>query len=513
MQQLGLFQEGDSFKMALASKKRGKPIIHLVRLAHRMGELDDVKPLYMLQKTLAENQYRLISGLPSSSIFIRTWEAKLPKLLFSKALCSILRFQIEKIVPFTPEQTIASLKLDHKDNKHMLAITTKEFLKTHLEEAKIYGIDPEIVGAPESALQRWSEWLHPELSAYLMVYLSDHQITLLLVQNKMVRLSQTIPYGVSSLLSALKKDKPDLSLIESQEFAKKIDLLRMNKNTFSNLFASLIELRQQLNRSLSFIKTTLPEAQFTELLLAGEVETTFKIAKFLKEIVEKTPVDPPPVKGLSQTDLFRFAVPIGLALDGFTDNPTNFRMGEFIQEKLTKKRLLKSSLFLAASLFLFIFLSGYSLLLMEKEIELGAKKFAHYAEKLGGYKIKNNGDLSREINRVTLFLKENPVQPLNRKLPTKVSTLLRLLAEKFPREEDSNIEITHLNYTLKSYPTIEKRGEPFSTLIELEFKAENSKSARKFYADLEGISELVDARKEKLFEIKKGYYKISFHLN
>ncbi len=149
MRSLGLFIEEKSIKIAVVSNVKNHLKIEL------MEEYAEI-PYELFQ----EKNLRIVSGLSSEDVVRR--EASL-KLTRQAALLKALPFQLESLLPFSPEETLVHPFFFPQKEKTDVVVfaTTRLALKKHIMALLEKKIEPDQISAVPIALARWARWMFP----------------------------------------------------------------------------------------------------------------------------------------------------------------------------------------------------------------------------------------------------------------------------------------------------------------------------------------------------------------
>lgn len=493
MHYLGLFQEGDTVKLALLRNKRGKVSIELLRTGRPATKLEYVKPLYMLEERFRKKDPVVISALFNHEVFVRSWKAKLPRFLLRATLKKILSFEVEQLMPFSAEQVIAAALIDKNREDNSVIATTDELLKDHLDKLKNLSVDPEVISCEQIGIMRFMQWIKPSLSSYFMVHIGLHHITFLIVTNSIVRFSISISTGVSHLLAALRQDKRELSLVESREFCKKVELTRVSRSHFPHLAEQCKLLEQELDRVISFTEKEHAYISKLPLIFSGQCANYFKMEKFVAkgmhfeaEAIETVTTD---------EKLVRFAVPIGICIDQIKGDSINFRTEKWICFKVIKKRLLQLYSYLGFSLLLFATTVTAVIALNQKELKKLNALFSSYTTQkdLSFSKLKEEADLlDTKIKK--------PISKQEQHLPVKVVEFLGWLTRTQEKADPKMpLLLTSFNYSLKPASAVD---------IEITFTTDSAVAAKKLYKELEQKW----GDKKMRVTHKKNSYRAEIHL-
>ena len=152
MRCLGLFIEGKSVKIAIASK------VNKQLKLEQLGEFDEIPHALLQEKNL-----HIVTGLSSEDVVRREITLKLTR---QAAIVKALPFQLESMLPFSLEETVVHpFFYPHKDKTDVVVFaTTRLALKKHLALLQEKQIDPDQISCIPMALARWARLLFSEQS-------------------------------------------------------------------------------------------------------------------------------------------------------------------------------------------------------------------------------------------------------------------------------------------------------------------------------------------------------------
>jgi len=241
-----------------------------------------------------------------------------------------------------------------------------------------------------------------------------------------------------------------------------------------------------------------------KILFSQVLEDRSRLEAFLKNKFSHfftIPTDGPSLQDYPYDKLRAFAIPIGLALDGLSDTPCQFRQRDFQSPKeIRKKRfLMRGSCFASITLALVIALAG-GWTLHRKEKALEDRIAVHFSapglpleQQLAGWQKK--------------LVQDGQEFPLIPDVPS-VRDVLAWLGDL----HEPAVEIVQFHYGLVQYPKAGEKQQPYSAKVDVEFKAANPATAHRFQEALEKVPTLIDKKQKVAWTAQKESYKISFVL-
>ncbi len=540
---LGIYCDGAFIKAAKIAKAKGSiQIVELIEAVLPQKE-EDVNPLYIDpdRKKIQQFSQELLSAssLSGTDAILRRMKLKLTK---QKEIDEAFLFQAEPLLPYSIDTAILDKWLLEKHpDASTIAFTAaqKESVKTHLDQFKEWGIDPETVSLDSVGYTALLQQYADRMPLQLLIGIERNETTCALIKEGKLIASHVISEGWESLYEACLKDCGEHPIAPKEFFMKSfaerfvdgsIQLMEQEKKFFQSIEWNQIALLRE---------TKLNETPL--LLVTGEganiPELPESVAHTLKLTLQPfhVPTDPHAFNA--------FALPIGLALSllpSFKEK-VNFRQQDFAYHaplKRFKRPLVVLgllSLALAFSLYLFSasYLSYKEDLLREKFLEVLSLSRKPYDEFEKNFETKNR--IETEDGAIL------PVQSLTAEaLEQRVDQLekeIRTLPDTFPlfpntptvsdflawlnthpsfqcneNKECPNVLIDNLTYTMVKRPELNKRKEKYQVKVSLEFSTDSPKAAREFHDALITPNDFVDPKEEIKWNATRGKYKTSFFL-
>ncbi len=448
------------FRTALLSKKRGSIAIE------SLIETANVKPLdHPLQKK------RIVSGLDLSNILLKKSLITLKKLRDVK---KALPFQMQTLTSIPTEEVLFSPQfVSHSpEGFHFLYfISTKEHVQEHLKKLSYFSLDPDLVSAYPIALARFAQFLFPNHSSLYHLHFEQERIIFLFIENHLPSRAISLHMEEDE-----KKEKEAIYLFDAHPTLKA---------KMSHAFAS-------------FRTEPLP-LLFTgekELFCKSEQAVLSTFSQYISYLLSA-----PEKEG-------RFAIPIGLALDGYSSSPVSFRQKTFLPSKqlsVLGKKIFFFLLFLL--LFSFSLTMGGEFFFKKRKAFLDKK----WKELCVAEKIEAKTLLSLE----KILQKESKDFPYYSRTPGVMHTLSWL--ENHPifgkREEKKPLfELNDFRYELLEMPTLQEPQKPYRIRVEMEFATYSSFWASKFHESLLEEENYIEKNEVEWEPIAENRYKASFYL-
>lgn len=240
-----------------------------------------------------------------------------------------------------------------------------------------------------------------------------------------------------------------------------------------------------------------------KLLLTGASTFPFD----LKDYVEKN-LGAAVIAPFDSSELFAFAIPIGLALEGManTSTPVEFRQAELASPRKLKKlnRLYIYYLSICATLTVALLTAGH-LIIGQQESSLKQKLASFTLAKNASFENLNDGIAQCE----EALSKEKIPFPIVSTAPRVSDVLAWLCAHPLLSEE---IDMKEVHYDLAKYPKLTGAREPYLAKVELKFTASTPAAARLFREALLKGDDLVNPKPEVTWSVEQNMYRASFYL-
>ncbi len=463
------------------------------------------------QSAIEECPYRLISGLDSSEVLLRSFQLKLQD---RKKILKLLPFQIEPQIPFPADDAITSIQISPGDSSKTSKIsfyaTKKEVLFQHIELFKQKKADPDEVSCAPAALWRFSQHFFPDLTDTLILHVGSKTSTLIGITDKKPSFSHSFSLGCESFSPSL-QDEKDLS---------SLNLLHLTAEKYPELYQLSEQAKKELDRVFTFFLKKQKEP-WKNIILTGNFSGFPPLKSFIIHQLPESMQLHECVGGetYDATTLEAYAIPVGLALDGLFQDAfsTSFRSETFAAPSQKKHHV---KLFLSFALAC-LSLTSTSLLISnmcqdhdrKSLIDSFQSSFPSQNKKIDTLK-----DLEKEIFLLeTSLKKEKSPYPLTLSIPN-VSEVLAWLSShpalnfQSSTELINEVDMKKVKYNLVKYPKIKAAGTPYLAKIELEIEIPNRQVAKDFQESLQKDASFVDLKKEITWQTKGSTYFISFFL-
>jgi type IV pilus assembly protein PilM len=465
----------------------------------------------------------LVTAIPTNSLLVRPLNLKLTD---NKDIDSVLRFQVEPLLPYPIEEALIDrMVLSPKANSTALTIFAiqNSTLQKHIESMHSLRLEPEAISSVPAALAALGEYFSPSEKPRFVIHTeAQHSICALVHEGKLLA-SHYLNTGYLHFINALTEDT-GISIEEAQESLEDVlEGKEFSQEKNPNLWALSKKFDQEATRAIQSISIVSGSDTEEQTLLTGE----YSFIALSKKGIEPYHL-PEKYK--------KFAVAIGLALGHLPniDSPLNFRQGTFAYPNPWKR--VKSKVLTLGSLCLFLAGATYLLsqLLLGQQRDQITDSYLHSLSLMGH---------SHEFVEEQLY---SAVEPRNPKTfnSNALSKRLKYLekrignpTESFPLEPDvplvcefihwlnthplitssletdpNSFQINRLHYSMVSHPSPSSTSSSYRLKIELDFKTNSPQFARKFRESLLQESSFLDTQSNVSWSAGNEKYQTIFFL-
>ncbi|MBM3208600.1 MAG: hypothetical protein FJZ57_08420, partial [Chlamydiae bacterium] len=495
---IGIYTEDRSIKFAKLRKEKKEIFIDLLRSVHKEDETSHVEALQQLE-TPSNKNFTTTSGLDASEVLIRILQMKLSD---KKKIISALPFQLEGVIPFPWEESITAplISKKSKDNYHRITTVTtkKSYLENHILSLEQWGIDPENTSSVPNALQRFSQFFHPEEQDLHLFHIGSSSSCALCIIDSEIEISYPFHFGINDLLEAVESDYPEKTKENILEIVSNIDFQQIDPIKQPHIAEILFQLQKEIDRIHSYFQNKIQNKKINKTLLCGSFARIPKLREYIKAAIpnEFTILEHKPAGSYDASTLEAYCVPVGLALDScLNDERTvQFRQKDFISKKAFKKKikLLNTYLAYCAALTMSAFILG-KIEVAKNEKKLKALCSHYFPDQT------ISGNINQQISSIEKKIgKGKKASALIIPLPA-VSEVLAWLSShpKLSKSTDSLIpfdlvEIKHFKYNIVKYPQINNPNSQSVAKVDVEFSSPSSRVARDFHDSLLKGDHIVD---------------------
>ncbi|MCH9608510.1 MAG: hypothetical protein S4CHLAM45_10880 [Chlamydiales bacterium] len=405
------------------------------------------------------------SSIGAKEVLIRPLETPLKR---EKEIASSLDFQVESLLPFPADEAITVADIVEKKSQSTLltiASVRKDHLKNHLDHLQQCGVEPDSITCHYFALASLHKILPSTEALQLLIHIGERSVVCALVE----------------------KGK----LVRGHSFDLNQDLN--------------IEIQKAV---LSF-EAALKPASFESILLLGNVNQ--ELLSQISETVGKNVHFPLSFNlSISQEELTRYALPIGIALSQAEPPAPNFRKQEFAYPnplKRMKKPLLTYAISMLCLTVATFTLGKLALNNLKKQVASQHKILLTQENKRYPLPIRAS-EYHKQLMQIEKEIEKKPdIFALYANVP-KASDVLNWISS-FPLA----IEIDSIHYTMVKRPSLNQKKERYLTKVFLEFSTQTPSEARSFHEMILSPNPFVDNKQEVQWTLSRdGKYRAVFYL-
>ncbi|MCB1107572.1 MAG: hypothetical protein KDK76_05715 [Chlamydiia bacterium] len=470
MEAVGVYREGSEIHLACLSRAGGEVVI---------GRLDKGQ-----EALLSKKDSYIVTGIEGQELLIRHLKSPLKS---ERALHKTLPFQLEALIPYKLDDVVVKPIYipDEKETEALFFTVSKKNLCKHLTQSQEEGVHPRWVSAVPMALARFAALTCPQHMALIVFYVGASNIQLVSLKEGKVLSHLTLHMGFN-----------DFKQGKSQKVVAK--------------------LKREVDRAFCFLAHKEKIQEEREVLFCGQMAEEIESLLIEDEGCLLKGIKGEGLGNFTWEEMSTFAVPIGLAIDALKNDRMSiqFLQGEFSSKRCIggiKKKLIRGAS-LAGALFLTV-LMGSQLYFGKKEKTLLREVSAlteRYVEDLPHLKkVQSKDHIELVLQDINQALRVGGGKNNTFSSPPLVSHVLAFLSTH-PLLE--GIEVTHFEYGLKTYPTLEAPKEGYLPKVKLIFISPEAKKARAFHDAIVEDETIVDNNREIEWNRNENTYEISFYL-
>ncbi len=392
---LGLYSDGDYFKVSLISKRRGKIRIEFIKeFKKSIDNLNALKRILEKKTSFFHPTIEIVSALPSEEVFLRKFMIPLTG---DRKVRKALEFQLSSDELYSEEDRyfVPLLKRKGKETEVNLYGYTKEAMEGHLQDVKTLGIDSEWVSTVSRALERFVQFFAIQTESFFLFHLGWESSSMMYFSEGEMKKETSFKIGLKNIIDAVQKDQVILDSVDMHKMQELfIEAIEENKETHAT--EVFFEVEREISRAWTYIMESEKIALgVNKILFTGYAEFSRELKPYLP------PLDLEEIKLLphlefSVSQLSSYAIEIGLALDRVVSDKQTLQLGEgrfipFAQKKKAKKYLSRYvGLSLLSSLMIFFMLNTC---FIKKELKL-KKRYESAVFSIDGLE----GDKKRKIS-------------------------------------------------------------------------------------------------------------------
>ncbi|MFI0435368.1 MAG: hypothetical protein ACH350_06550 [Parachlamydiaceae bacterium] len=500
-----------------------------------------LEPDHQHVKQLYINHPIITTGIEGKEVLIRPLHLPLVK---EKDIEEALAFQAEPLLPYPADQAYLAYQVVFKTSDSTdltLLAVTKEALKTHLEDWKSIGIEPEKVASIPSALCEFGSAFLSREKTFLILHLNSQEMTCSLIKEGKLLASFFASEGLNLLFAGNNQQGTPLPC-QSEEDWKIVE-----QQSESPLFLPLKRLQKEVTKMGLALAKECKKDSIDGIIVTGEAAGWKGLSQIIIRHLNLNVLTCIPTSQHSSEELQLYAVPIGLALSALQNcsQSIDFRQQELMYPHPWRRLRLPLILYFISVLLLsalFYFFSQQYLRYEESQIKqeyidlLTSMSKSHkdfemsFAAKTPGAHDLFDGEIPKIeqlrkedfAGRLAFLQKElqgSPDSfPLFANIP-RVSDVLAWLTlhpavVSFDEEGNKQVklQIENFSYTMLKRPEQGKKQEKYQVKVELEFTSPTPKWAREFHDALIVPNDWIDPKAEVKWNSNRGKYKTSFFL-
>jgi|GEM_PF-2104399 len=340
---LGLYSDGNYFKVSLLSKKRGKIRIEFMKeFKKNIDNLNALKKILETKASFFHPSVEIVSALPSEEVFLR--KLMIP-LIGDQKVRKALEFQLSSEELYSEDDRIfvPLLKRKGKETEVNLYGYTKEAMEGHLQDVKTLGIDSEWVSTISCALERFAQFFATKTESFFLFHLGWESSCMMYFSEGEKKSEVSFKIGLKKIIDAVQKDQVLLDLVDMTRM-QELFIKAIEENGQTHATEVFLEVEREISRAWTYIIETNTEgSEVNKILFTGYAEFSRELKAYLP------PLDLEEIKLLphlefSALQLSSYAIEIGLALDRIVSDKQTLQLGggkfiPFAQKKKAKMYL------------------------------------------------------------------------------------------------------------------------------------------------------------------------------
>ncbi|MCH9617775.1 MAG: hypothetical protein SP4CHLAM5_04420 [Chlamydiia bacterium] len=409
---LGLYSDGNYFKVSLISKKKGKIQIEFLKEFNKgTGNLDILKKNIGNDRAFFKQEIDVVTALPMHEVFIKkiiiplanqgqVYKALELELSTDEDFLSGERFYVPKLVKMGDQTEVT------------LFAYTKESMERHLLSIESLGVDPDQVSSVSSAFTRFTAFCNLPSSPYFLFHLGWESSSIHFFYQGKIAEEASFSLGFKHIIDAVQKDQLLIATIDMDKVQELFfTALEEKKGSFVR------ELFTKLDKSITRIQKFICDKDTRANEVEAIVFTGYsEFCRSLKDCIAQIDLKEfiPTHQDYTPAQLSGYAIEIGLALDKIASDKQTLQLGGgFFTPKGQRLKSRKHAMRFAGGLALFsvvMFSSIYTFFSMkeaqlEKRYNLAVSKIATYTGAKTEYFQSVKGLLRRNRSRLTTAIK------------------------------------------------------------------------------------------------------------
>jgi len=269
-----------------------------------------------------------------------------------KKLESTIRFEAQQQIPFPIEEVVWDFhplpQVDPGEMEISLFAVKNDFIRKFLHNMELAGLEPAGIQIAPLALFNFARFELDIRGSNIIIDMGSDATDLLVIDHEKTWM-RTVPLAGNDITKAL-QDKFKLPFEEAEKLKIKSASSKQAQKIFGVMKPVLTDVVSEVDRSLSYYRSQVPDVEFKECLLLGSAGKLVGIRKFLREALEvdvtrattlnKMSVGPRINIEFLQANLQGLSVAMGLALQalGKAANNVNFLPRRLAEARETRTR-------------------------------------------------------------------------------------------------------------------------------------------------------------------------------
>lgn len=341
---LGLYSDGNYFKISLISKKRGKVRVEFLK------EFNKATCTFEVLKKSIEKEGRFFkkgvevaTALPLSEVFIKN--ITLP-LVNQGQVYRALDLELSLDGDFLEGGRVYVPKLRKKEGETEVTLFafTKESMENHLQAIEKLGVNPDAVSTISAAFVRFSSFCNLPKTPYYLFHFGWETSSIHFFDQGEILQEASFSIGFKHIIEAVQKDQLLLDAVD-MERVQELFLTALEEKKGSVIRECFTKIEKSISRIQKYISDKDARAeQVDTIVFTGYSEFCRAIKSYIPQINMKELV--PSHEEYTPRQLGSYAIEIGLALDLIQSDDKTLQLaaGDFTpkgQKIKAKKRVQK----------------------------------------------------------------------------------------------------------------------------------------------------------------------------
>jgi hypothetical protein len=328
---LGLYSDGDYFKVSLISKKGKKSRIEFLKEFKKdTVNLNALKRILDKKASFFHGEVQIVSALNAEEIYIKKILIPFENL---KKVKKALEFQLSSEEIYADENRffVPIFEKYPKETKVTLYGFTKQAMLKHMEAIDSLGVKPEWISSVSRGIERFVQVFAKKAEPFFLFHLGWESSFFYYLEEEEIKREVFLPFGLKNIIDAIQKDKVVSEPVDTKKIANLfIDTINLGKKNHSS--AVFCEIEKEISRGWSYILEEEPKAsEAQKILFTGYLEFSEILKPHLPPIDFESLLITPHLE-FSSFQINTYAIEIGLALDRIISDDKSLQLG---QEKFT----------------------------------------------------------------------------------------------------------------------------------------------------------------------------------